>query len=797
MQSLIRDVRYAIRQLFHTPAFTAVAILTLALGIGANSAMFSIVNAVLLRPLPYPDAARLARIRGGSSYLDLVSLSERSGSIERFAGYREQFFDLTQGSQAERIHGALVTGNTFAAFGFNAALGRTISAKDDISDGPHVAVLSDALWNSIFHRDRSVIGKSISFSGTAYTVIGVMPAGFQLPQVKADIWAALNAESKEEAEARGAHSLYGVMQLKKDVSIRAAQADFDRIAKDLAKLYPDENTDRRYLLISLHDYLVRDARSTLWMLLGAVAFVLLIASTNVANLLLARASGRSREIAVRAALGASRVQILRQLLLESMLLGLIGGFFGLLTAFWASDFLMSLRTEFLPGVSNFMPDWRVLLFTAGISLLTGLIFGAAPALYALGLNLHDCLKEGKGAAFHQIRGRFRNLLVVGEVMLALVLLIGAGLLLRSLYRLQRVDPGFHHHNLITMNITLPLRGYSEISKRTRFFDDALGRIQRLPGVESAAATSDLPFGTGATFHNMIFSGRAPVAAGTEPEIYSRSISPDYFRTMGIPVTKGRVFTARDSASSYGVAIINEAMARQYFKGEEPIGKKVQWAREELPHELTIVGIVGNIHSAALDTEEVPAVYTPYSQETRFWKSWMNLVVRTSTPGSVTAAIRKEIAQVDREIPLADISSMESLLANSFTDRRFMLLMLASFAGLALVLSAIGIYGVISYTVSQSKQEVGVRLALGATTGDILRLIVLGALRLTIVGLAGGIVTSFLLTRLLNRMLFGIKATDPLTFLTVSLLLLMTAFLASYVPARRATKVDPIAVLRYE
>jgi putative ABC transport system permease protein len=798
MDTLRQDVRHAARLLAKSPGFTAAAVLTLALGMGANTAMFSVVHAVMLRPLAFPDPERLVRVRGGSSYPDLQDWVAQSRSFEGFGGYRAHFLDLTASGAAERVDGALVTGDLFRTLGARAAQGRLIQTDDDRPGAEKVIVVSHGFWQRRLGGGPDVVGRVVRFSSGEYRVLGVMPPGFRLPEVEAEAWAGLRPDSPEEASARGAHSLMAVGRLRPGVALPAAQSEMDAIAGRLSAAYPAENKDRRFVLAPLHQFLVRDVRAALILLLGAVAFVLLIAVTNVANLLLARAASRQKEMAIRASLGAGRGRLLRQLLSESVLLAALGGAAGLIGAWWLTDVVVRMSPPGVPGIDDVRLDLRVLAFTAVVSLFTGLVFGLVPGQQASHGALTPSLKEGGRAVGAPSRQRVRDLLVVSEVALALVLLVGAGLLLQSLHRVQSVDPGFDPGRLVTFNLTPPMQRYGDIPKRTRFFESVLERVARVPGVDSIGGTSDLPYGMGNVFHNFLVEGRPPLEPGTEPEIYSRSVSPDYFRTIGIPLVRGRLLSADDRAESVRVALINEAAARQYFRGEDPIGRRFAWARNPEMVWIQVVGVVGDVRALQLEEEEVPAVYTPMAQELRAWKTWMNMAVRTSLPPEALAvAVRREVAAVDADIPVTKVRAMEGLIAESFAPRRFNLLLLGGFAVLALLLAGVGLHGVISYAVAQRTHEVGVRLALGASRGSILRLVVGHGLALVLAGVALGAVGALALSRFVASMLFGVRPTDPATFVAVAVLLVAVALLACYRPARRAAGVDPIVALRYE
>jgi putative ABC transport system permease protein len=799
VRTLTQDLRLAARLLAKSPGFTLAATLTLALGLGANTAMFSVVYAVMLRPLPYAQPDRLVRVRGGSSYPDLADWTSQAQSFEGFGAYRPHFYDQAGAEGAERIEASLVTGDLMRILRAKAALGRPLQVEDDRPGGEKVVVVSHSFWRRRMSGEADAVGRSVTFAGGTYRVIGVMPPSFRLLEAdKAELWAPVRVESAQEAEARGAHTLWAVGRLRDGVSLEAAQAEMDAVARRLAEAHPDENKDRRFVLMPLHDFLVRGARPALQVLLGAVAFLLLIATTNVANLLLARAASREREIAIRASLGASRWRLLRQLLCESLLLVALGGAAGVLVAAWISELVVRLGPADVPGLDSVSLDLRVLAFTAGVSLLAALLFSLAPWLHACQVSLLGSLKEGGRTGEGQVRHRVRNALVVSELALALVLLVGAGLLLRSLHRLQSIDPGFDPSRLFTFDLTLPMESYHDIPKRTRLYESVLTDLATLPGVEKVAAGSELPFGTGMIYHNFVVEGRPPLPVGTEPEIYSRSVSPEYFATLGIALVRGRGFSRADDAGAPPVVVINEAAARAHFAGEDPIGRRIAWARATPLAWMTIVGVVGDVRASGTGREEVPAVYAPIAQESRPWKTWMTVAIRSSLPPSVLLpAVKRAVARVAPAVPVTRPRTMDELMAASAVARRFNLLLLGAFAALALALAAVGVHGVISYAVGHRIHEVGVRVALGATPRDILRLVVGQGFVLAAGGAVLGSAAALGLSRFVSGMLFGVRATDPVTFAGVAALLVAVALLACYLPARRALRVDPVVALRYE
>jgi putative ABC transport system permease protein len=798
MSSFLQDFRFAFRTFISQPVFSLVAILTISLGIGGATAMFSVVHAVLLRPLDFEEPDRLMRIRNRNSHPDMTDWIEQNQTVEAFGGYGWSQFDLTGNAEPERIIGSVVTGHLFRMLRTEAALGRTILAEDDRPGAEPVVVLSDGFWRRRLGADPNVLGKTISLSGSPYAVVGVMPRGFRLPEIDAELWVPCWVAFPESTGARGVHNLIAIGRLKDGVTREQAQADMDAIADRLETLHPDENTDRRFILVPWREYIVQDTRTALLILFGAVSFVLLIACANVANLLLARAANRRREIAIRTALGARQLRLFRQLLTESVLLSVIGGAVGLALAQILTRVLVIVGPEDIPRLNEVAVDGRVLAFAFAVSVLTGIVFGLAPGVHVTKLGLGDSLKEGGRIQAGSIPQRFRSGLIAGQFALAVVLLIGAGLLFRSFMSLQSVDPGFYTEKLLTMEFNLPVDPYREIPRRTVFFQRVLEQVQSLPGTEAVALTTDLPFGTGSIDHNLAFEGR-PVEPGTEPEIGYRGISPNYFEVMNIPLLEGRGFTNQDREGTLPVAIINRQMARQYYPDRSPLGQRIRWARRETIRWITIVGVVEDVRSAGLDADDAHAVYAPFMQEQSWWRTWMSVVVRTSTsdPMTLASAIKSEIADIDPNLPVANMLPMTQLIADSSKDRRFHLLLLTSFAAIALALAAVGIYGVLSYAVAQRNNEFGIRMAMGAKTGDILGMVIRQGMLLTAVGLVIGIALAFAVTRVMVSLLFEVSPTDPITFAGVALILSLVALAASFFPARHATRVDPLEALRYE
>jgi putative ABC transport system permease protein len=798
MDSLVQDLRYAARRLGRAPAFTLAAVATLALGIGANTAMFSVVRAVLLRPLPYAEPERLLRIRRGSSAPDLRDLTAQSRTCEGFAGYRPQFFDVPGDPLAERLDGALVSGDALGLLGTKPALGRLLTADDDHVGKEKVVVVSDRFWRQRLGADPGAVGRTFRFVTGTYRVVGVLPAGFDLPEAKADVYASQWPESPPEAEARGAHTLLGLARVRPGVTLAQAQAEADTIAKRLAALNPIENRDRQFVLMPLHDFIVQNVRAALLLLFGAVGFVLLIAGVNVVNLLLARAADRHREMAIRASLGAGRGRLLRQLLVESVLLSTVGGVAGLLVGSWGLGIIVGLGQDQIPALESVRLDPWVLAFTAGVSLLTGVLFGLAPGWQAAGRSVAPELKDGARSIDAPGRERVRRFLVASEIALSVVLLAGAGLLLRSLHHLQSVDPGFQPERLLTFNLTLPMNPYRDIPRRTLFFESVLDRVSALPGVSSVGGTSELPFEQDKVPQNFLIEGEPPVEPGREPDVMSRGVSTAYLRTLGIPLRRGRDLEPTDTASSEPVGLVNEAAVRTLFHGGDPIGRRVAWARAEPRVWIRVVGVAGDVRGDGLDVDDTPAFYTPMAQEPRPWRTWMHVVVRSSvSSAALTESIKREIARVDKDVPVTHVRAMNDLLAGSFADRHFTLALLGAFAVVALVLAGVGIYGVMAYAVSRRTREIGLRMALGARAQDVMRLVLGQTMGVTLLGIAVGLGGALALRRIVASMLFGVGPGDPATLLMVAVMLAVVALAAGYVPARRAARVDPSIALRAE
>lgn len=798
MDTLLKDIRYGIRGLLKRPGFTAVAVLTLGLGIGVNSAIFSVVNAVLLRPLAYHEPDRLVTFRSNQSVPDLADVQARSKTFNKLGGQVVQPLDYTGAGEPVQLQVGLVTGGFFETLGVQAARGRAIGFDDDKPGGPFVTVLSNELWQKQFASDQNIVGKTLPLSGNVYTIIGVMPAGFVAPENNTDAWAPVQVSSPLAAKFRSVHFLRTYGRMAEGVTLDQALAEMRVIDQNLAEQYPADNKNRNTVLIPLYERIVGDSRRALFVLFAAVSLVLLIACANFANLLLARAAEREREFVIRAALGAGRWRLVRQLLTESLLVSLAGGAIAVVFAVWGTSLLIALKPENLPRLQEIGVDWRVLAFTFGLSVLTGIVFGLLPAWSSSRGVVNDALKEGgRSSTTGDAQQRLRSTFVVMELAVALVLLVGAGLLIKTFWKLRAVETGFAVDHLLTMRVEVPEARYKEVDKQARFRATALEAVNSLPGVQ-AAFVSELPLSGDSLNHDLLIENRPPIAVGDEPSLESRSVEGDYFSVMKIPLVAGRDFGPQDfSDKAPLVGLANQAMVRQYFPNEDPLGKRMRWARNPEVQWITIVGVVGDVKHFGLDLPEQPALYSPYTQAPP-WKRWMSLVARTqSDPGALAQAVKQKIWKVDPQLPLTKVLTMNEVTAESFAARSFNMVLLMVFAVLALTLAAVGVYGVMSYAVTQRTQEIGIRMALGARATDVLTLVVKNGLVLTMLGVALGLAGAVGLTRLLDSLLFGVTPTDKVTFAAVSLVLIVVALVACYLPARRATKVDPLVALRYE
>ena len=803
METLLQDIRYGWRMLRNTPGFSVIAVIALAIGIASTTAIFSVVDEVLLHPLPYPDSGRIVsvsqRLRSTgadasaspANYLDWVA---QNHVFSYMAASRGMQGNLTGGERPERVRFAFTSSNFFPLFGVAPLLGRGLLPEDAKAGSEHVAVLSYGFWKRRFGSDLSLVGRNITLNGEPYTVVGVMPANFA-PDDYEELWLPSPWDvppypltpQKDPRPLRDSNYFDVCARLKPGVTLEQANAEMDAIARHLEKQYPDANTDVGIRVVRMQDNLVGDIRPVLFILLAAVVFVLLIGCANVANLLLARATDRAREVSIRTALGAGRLRLVRQLLTESVLLALIAGVAGIVLAWWTVPALLALSP---PDISNFKQiglNPEVLGFSVIVSVLSGILFGLAPAFHASRTNLNESLKEGERGSTSS-RGRTRSALVVAEVGLSLLLLIGAGLMVKSFVRLMNVDPGFDPDHLLVFSVGLPPSSTPE--QQDGFYRQVESRLQTVPGVQSVGAVSRLPLAGGNSDRGFMIPG--------SDKSYNADIrvsTPGYFQAMRIPLLKGRTLTDQDGQSSAHVAVVNEELAREVFPDQDPIGKYIL---KFGPSEDTfqIVGVIGNVRHEGLETTPRPEVYLAFGQA--HWPSvFMAVRCKTSDPLALTSDVQNAVWSVNRDIPLANLRTMQDVIANSVLRRKFTMLLLAIFATLAMLLAAVGLYGVMSYTVSQRTHEIGIRMALGAQKTDVLKLVVGQGMALVMLGVILGIVAAVALTRLMSGLLFGVSATDPAVFGMIAVLLAGVALLANYVPARRAAKVDPMVALRYE
>ena len=803
MGNWAQDIRYSFRKLRQSPGITAIAVLALALGIGANSAIFSVVNTTLLRPLPFRDPDQLVMVwennlKKGVNQIALspanyADFRDQSQSFSEMAALRPGNFTITGGAEPERVPGAMVTPGLFQMLDVRPVVGRVFLPEQAQPGSDTVVLISHGLWQRRYASDPQVVGKQLKLNGRDYQVVGVMPPDFRLSQ-RVDLWTPLALGPKESAN-RAVGSLVVLGRLKPGVPVERAQAEMSAIAGRLREQFPDTNAGHGVRLISLHEQLVGDIRLPLFVLLGSVGFVLLIACANVANLLVARAASRQKEMAVRAALGASRARLARQLLVESVMLAVLGGLLGLFIAYWGIDLLIAGMPDNVPRAQESGLDLRVLGFTFGISVLTGIVFGLAPALQASKVDLNETLKEGGRSASTSSGGkRLRGFLVVAETALALVLLVCAGLMIKSFVRLQEVDPGFNPEGLLSMQLNLPPTKYAEPHQQTAFFNDLLERVRNTPGVQSAAVVTTLPL-SGANNINTSFVIEGAPAAGAGEDLTAdyRVASPDYFRTVGVPVQRGAVFTPQDTAQSPPKVVVNETMARRYFASQDPVGSRITVDVPPKPVTFEIVGVVGDVKHVGLDSDAKPEIYVSYQQQP--WPA-MTLVVKTAgDPLKMAPAVRAKVLEVDKDQPVFNVRSMDQVVAESVAQPRLTMFVLGVFAAVALLLAGMGVYGVMAYSVTQRTHEMGLRMALGANQGHVLMLIIKQGMALTLVGVGIGLVAAVAATRLLSSLLYGVSATDPVTFAGVSAVLSLVALLACYFPARRAMRVDPIIALR--
>ncbi len=800
MDSLLKDFRYALRALFRRPAFTAIAVITLALGIGANTAIFSVVHGVLLQPLPYPDSDRLVALRQANAPAqpdaqvapgNFLEWQKQSTAFSSLAAYRTVSYNLTGDGNPERLLAGRVSFGLFKLLGAQPLLGRDFVADDDQPGHEKVVIISEGLWRRRFGADANVLGKTLKLDGEDFVVVGVMPAAFRLPdQRERELWTPIAFKDSERTLYQ-ARYIDAVGRLKADVSPAHAQSEMTAIAARLAQEHADANTGWSIKVTPLLDFVVGDVKTVLWVLFGAVALILLIACANVTNLLLARATTRQKEMAVRAALGAGRARIVRQLATESLMLALLGAVAAWPLATWGLQALLAAAPADLPRVASVTIDSRVLLFTLAVTLLTAFMFGLVPALQVLKFDSNPALKDQRSRSVRQ--QRIGNLLIATEVALALMLLVGGGLLLRTVWQLNHVDPGFDARNAVAVTIQLPEKKYAAPQQIAGFSEQLVQQVSTLPGVEATGLARILPI-----VHNLptgfYFDGQPRPKDNELPQTNYSAVSPGYFKAMGIPLVAGRAFSERDTLDAPRVAIISQTLAQRYFPNGDAIGKRinVQTGPESYRE---IVGIVGDVKQNGLTKETKPHAYEPFAQAPN---QFMTLIVRSSTdPASLVPAIRAKVLALDSELPLQRVTALDRMIANSIRQQRFTSIVLSVFAGVALLLAAAGLYGVISYSVAQRTHELGIRVALGAQVKDVMRLVLLQGMTFVIAGEVIGIIGAFALTRLLGGLLFGVTPTDAVTFISVTVVLTVVALLACYIPARRATKVDPLVALRYE
>ena len=816
-----QDIKYGARMLLKNPGVTIIVIIALALGIGANSAIFSVVNAVLLRPLPYAESERLVFLNEKSPVLDEMSISypnftdwrNHNQTFEKMGVYNRASYNLTGAGEAERIVTGQVSADLFSVLRVNALHGRVFTNEEDKPGGTPVVVLSYGLWQRRFGGQTSIINQAITLNGKSYTVIGVMPESYLYPS-RVEMWVPVGQLSDQPSwQSRGNHpGLYGVARLKPGVTFEQADADMNNLAANLEKQYPDSNTANRVRLRPLMEIFVVDVRRTLWVIFGVVAAVLLIACANIANLLMARATARKKEMAIRTAVGASRWRIVRQLLTESILLSMIGGIIGLLLAYWGIQLILYISPNAIPRSREIGLDWTVLVFTIGVSFFTGILFGLIPAIQGGEVDVHETLKEtGRGTTGRQW---LRSALVVGEVATTLVVLIFAGLMIRSFYMLQKVNPGFSHEHLTSFSVSLPQKKYANQDARWSFYNRLLENIRALPGVESTAAASGLPLGNNGWQTSFVIDGQPPPPREQMPLMEACLVTPDYFKAMNIPVLRGRVFTDRDdrshlagrdlskmnenqrSIAALNSIVIDEEFARRHWPNEDPVGKRVRLGMDHDAQRLEVLGVVGRVKMESLNqnSDRVQG-YFPFNQNPQ---GGMTVIIKgASDPNLLLSSVRNAVKEIDPDQPIYNPRTMDEIRAESVQGERLTLTLLSLFAGIALVLAIVGIYGVMSYSVTQRTHEIGIRMAIGARPRDVFRMILGHGMKLALIGVGLGLLLAFAVTRFMVTMLFGVEPTDATTFGGITAILISVALLACYLPGRRATKVEPTVSLRYE
>ena len=801
LETLLQDARYGVRMMLKTPVFTAIAVLTLAAGVGANTAIFSVVNAVLLKALPYHNSHRFVLVSGADQSAGLGTISPAEAqdfathltTLEDFAAMQSQSINLTGDAQPERVRGAFVTANFFEVFNLSPTAGRTFARGEDQPGAERVVVVNEGFWRRRLNSDSELAGRKVILNGEPYSVVGVVPASFRHPlDAEVELWTTVQ-HFPSYAARRDARFLFGIGHLKPGVTQAQAQVEADTVAARMAQVYPDVSAGRGAKVELLEEMTVRNIRPILLALFAAVGCILLIACSNLANLTLARGTARQQEFALRSALGASRGRLARQLLTETTLLALLGGGIGLLLAKWGTDLLLAVSPNVLPQ-GEVRLDTPVLLFTLGVSMLTGFLFGLTPAWQLSRLDLHTALKEGGRSAGDGAGAlRARSVFVVVQMALALVLLVGGALFIKSFYRLLQVDPGFKTDNLLTLEYRLPRNKYVEPPAQWEFHRQVVEQLKAVPGVQSAALIRGLPLTGNSASVRIALPDREAPSRGQEPQVQFNTATPDYFAAMGIPFVQGRLFGESDRLDTPFVFLVNQTMARRFWPGQDPIGKQIKFVGDDEPG--TIIGVVGDAKHDWLSEEQRPQLYGSYSQSPGLFAT---VVVRTKVePMSLSQAVREAVWKVDKDQPVWKVRTVESLMAYNVADKRFLMLLMVVFASLALTITAIGLYGVVNYTVGRRTHEIGIRMALGARAGDVLKLVISQGMRLTLTGVGVGLIASFALTRFIQSLLFGVSATDALTFAVVSALLGGVALLACYIPARRAAKVDPSIALRHE
>jgi putative ABC transport system permease protein len=807
---MFTDLKYALRMLVKSPGFTVIAILTLALGIGANSAIFSVVDAVLLRPMPFQNPDEIVMLWGrnarekaehqSDSYPNYVDLRDRSQTLDSLAAYTRAGAVLQGTNDSELLEGLAVTSDLFRVLRVSPMLGRSYTREEDKVSAPLVVVLSYGLWKRAFAGDPSIVGKQINLSGRSYTVLGVMPAGFKFPvqDPHIDYYMPLENLVANYVSRRDAHFASLVGRLKSGVAPRQAEAELNAIAAQLERQYPDSNTGQSEQVVSLHSEVVGNVRPALLILVGAVALVLLIACANVANLLLARAAGRSREIAIRTALGASRTRLIRQLLGESLILSIVGGAAGLVLASWGIDVLEILRPRNLPRADQIGINLVVCAFTLSAAIVSTFIFGLFPALQSTRSEVSEALQHGsKGFSGSEHATRARSLLIISQVAFSVLLLASAGLLIRSFYNLRATNPGFDPVNLAMMDFVVPRVRYAEPEKQIAFYAQLLPRLRALPGVQVVGGAEPAPFSNNDSSRAFTIAGQPPVLKGQRPGGGYLSVDSDYFRAMKIPLKQGRVFDSRDSKDGAHTVIVNEAFAKKFLNGASALGQRVIFEGDDgRPNPCEIVGVVGDAHHDELRSPVEPEMYVPFEQDP---SRRMFLMFRLQNAGltGVEHMVRDVAHQIDSEIYVPELKPMEDLLAEHIAQPRFNMLLLGLFASVAMVLAAIGIYGVIAYTVTQRTKEIGIRMALGAQRIDMMTMIMRQSFAIIGIGLLAGILGGLVVTRLMSSLLYGVSPTDLSIYASVTVLLSAAALIATYFPARRAMSVDPMVALRYE